>query len=154
MKLLVIGDHPETGSLVDILGSDNRRCVAHFPNDTTAIDDLRRHPANFDWVLLEKGPKANRTLTVRSLRAAGIKSPIAYLSFEGSSNSESDYKTALVCAVERTARGERILNCLLATPGAAPDAPAYPETPEILFEFHAPCNTRRDRRHGREAANG
>ncbi len=154
MKLLLLKRGETEPSFLETLCADGPNRITCCSNELEAFNAHLKSEVTYDWIILEGLTPSENEKLIHRLKSQGIRTPLTLISHNGSGEASSLPNPSLVCLYERTPKGKRLLNCHLASTESTSDVASITETPEILFEFHAPCNTRRDRRHGREAANG
>lgn len=82
-------------------------------------------------ILLEGNPKDHKILASAALlRYYGFKAPLAFIEF-AQNGSET---VAIVCAVEHSNSGQRILACQLHG-----EPSGISSEPQVLFDYQAPC---------------
>ncbi len=146
MNTLVVGHRRETRALARLIRSRDRQSTCHFPDALAALAALRQSGSRFDFALLEgeEDSAGIRELT-EAIRQRNRQAPIAFLSYAVRSRSAAADRPRLLGAFERSPRGLRILNCILAEPYTAPEGGncAY-DIGNVIFEYQAPGKRRED----------
>lgn len=139
MKLLFIGPSLRLFSWLKKLGDSQRHTITHCPDGNQATLVLDQSSVDFDWIAIEgRETSGEGAVVARAVRAMGCGVPIVFLSSPDSANEREESPT-LLCALERSPHGTRMLNCTMPAAGAL--ARCGPTAEDIVFEFHAPCKT-------------
>lgn len=138
MNLLVVGRRQSTTSLMEAMCAGEENTVTYCLDGPAALEKVQQRGGDYDWIILENDLAACAEETAQAIRSLGCRSPISFLAHQGRS-APALAPPRLVAAFERSPKGMRLLNCVLAHPAGSSGNFDADSPPEIIFEYHAPC---------------
>jgi len=137
MKILIVGEQPNTFTLAGVLGKLGGNVTHHFRCCREALRQIRGKVCGYDYVLLEKaGQNPQEAELIRHLRRSNRDVPISSLDHCAGGDA---FLPRLLAAWERSRQGKRVLNCIMTAPNDFDETPASLHSEDIVFEFAAPC---------------
>jgi len=134
MNILIVGGQRNTFTLARLLRCIGAPAFHHFRCSSDALKYVRGKGHGYDYVLLEKAEQSQEL--VRLLRQGNHNLPITFLDHCSAADA---FLPRLLTAWERSEKGKRVLNCMLAPCVATEDQSCPLQAEDIVFEFAAPC---------------
>lgn len=140
MKILFVGRHPKARALFRLLCGTDRKAVMHSANSLDSVRLLLETGNCYDFAIINGAESSSGSAAmVDALRRANPEVAIAYLSMEGEMLPRPKSLPRLLGAFEKGSRGQRVLNCALASPSGAAEGNCALDLGEFIFEYQAPC---------------
>lgn len=137
---LLVGCHSREGrNLIDKLLGPLLISATVCSSTAELLHQILKERQPFHWILVEgeaSRPK-ERHLT-RLIRGRLDDVPITFFSFPGIDHASLGLPPALLCAVENSSRGKKVLNCRLVNRSMPGSASPSPQLADLLFEYQGP----------------
>ena len=148
MSILLVGQHPASVALSNVLTRLTDVKITHCMDFERAISELQCNLTLYDWILIEANEESPVQLHqhVERIRATNTDTPISFITHQVDTLPQEICPPSHICRVMSDTNGNQILHCALhafSQPSQGQDASLrtskHNPNDFFMFEFHAPC---------------